>query len=132
MNPKTYTIDNIAFMLKTDLTLNESEEVSNLLRGLYCPPQADSGVTIAGNFTGAQIKRFLEIVLEPVSAGAAVQSESIGVRPAHIDKDGLPEGFNLGKIKESVQMEVFKDFFIERLAKLNNTASIFAESIRQQ
>jgi hypothetical protein len=37
-----------------------------------------------------------------------------------------------GKTKESVQMEVFKDFFLDRIRKANSLAEDFADSILQQ
>jgi hypothetical protein len=108
MENKTYTIDNTKFILKTDLTLDEGEEVQELLSGLFTQDN-----TIKGTFTGKQMKRFLELVLEPAEGN-------------------LPDNFNFGKTKESVQMEVFKDFFLSRVTKGMRITKDFAELIADQ
>jgi hypothetical protein len=105
MENKTYTIDNTKFILKTDLTLDEGEEVQELFSGLFAQDN-----TISGNF---KMKRFLELVLEPAEGN-------------------LPDNFNFGKTKESVQMEVFKDFFLSRVTKGMRITKDFAELIADQ
>lgn len=105
-----YEIAGIKFNLKTDLELDESIEISNLMKKLY----SESSNTITGEFSGEEMKRFLWIVLEPC-----------GNKP-------LLENFTFGKTKESVQLEVFKDFFLDRVKKANSLAEDFASSIVQQ
>lgn len=110
MEKKTYEIAGLKFNLKTDLELDESIEVSNLMKNL----SSESSNTIAGNFSSEDMKKFLSIVLTPA------------------DGKELPGSFSFGKIRESVQMEVFKDFFLDRIVKVNNLSEDFAGLIAQQ
>jgi hypothetical protein len=105
---KTYTIDNHKFILNTDLTLDEGEEVQKFMSKLF----AQDKTTIAGSYTSDEIKRFFEIVLTPIGE--------------------LPKDFSFGKTKESVQMEVFKDFFLSRVTKGMRITKDFAELIADQ
>jgi hypothetical protein len=104
MEEKTYIIDNVKFRLKIDFTLDETDQLQEIFSKLYTPDRK----TIAGNFTSKEIKTFLELVLEP--------------------QDKIHEGFSFGKAKESVQLEVFKDFFLNRIGRAGDLTSSFAPS----
>lgn len=81
---KTYLIDETEFKLK-DLTLDELEVVTKLLN------YSENSIDISNKNS----KKFLEIVLEPVT---------------ETDKN-----INYGKCKESTAIEVLRDFFSSRI-----------------
>jgi len=105
-----YTISNFEFVLNTDLDIDESVEANKLLGKLF----VQSANVITGDFTGEEIERFLATVLIPA------------------DNKELPEGFSFRKAKESVQLAVFRDFFLARMRKGMNIADEFAASMKQQ
>jgi hypothetical protein len=105
---KTYTIDKYKFTLNTDLTLDEGEEVQKFMSKLFAQDQ----MTIAGSYTSEEIRRFFEIVLTPIGE--------------------LPKDFSFGKTKESVQMEVFKDFFLHRVNLGKSIVKGLSELTEQQ
>jgi len=109
MDEKPYLIDTVKFRLKEDLDLDESLEASKLLKIFYSPSQS----LVVGESTGDDIKQFFGIVLEPV------------------DGKPLPDGFNFGKVKGSVQGRIFKDFFLAKVREANVIGSDFASSMKQ-
>ena len=108
MEEKTYKIKEIEFKLNDDFDIDESLELAALLKKLYI--QGTNIIT--ADFTGDEITRFLNLVLIPVSP--------------------LPADFSFRKAKESVQLEVFKDFFLDRLSKMRQTKKDLANLIGQQ
>lgn len=112
MPDKIYEILGVKFKLRPalDYDIDESEELSKLQKLLFSPSQN----IIAGEFTGNDMERFLQLVL--VTA----------------DGKPLPEGFGFRRTKEQVQLEVWKDFFLLRLKYGANIAQDLASSIEQQ
>ena len=99
MDEKEYVSDNKRFTLKVDLDLEESEIVSDFFKDSYAKGKTEINL---GNFSSSQVAKFFATVLEPV--------------------DGrLPAEFNFKKIKESVQLEVFKDFFLSRVQRAQDS-----------
>lgn len=98
MSERIYPIDGIEFVKRTDFTLDESEEIGNLLSVTM------SGNNLLGNFNG-NFKKFLSMVL--------------------VRKDGKPvEDISIfGKMLERTAMEIFKDFFFGKLKSANDMAS---------
>ena len=110
MDKNIYKIAETEFVSNDDLDLDESLEASRLLKIFFFP----STITVIAETTGDEIKRFMEIVLIPANG-----------KP-------LPEGFNFGKAKESVQIKIFMDFFLARIRKGVSTAEEFSELMTQQ
>ncbi len=79
--------------VKTDLTINESKRVAEILKKMSSPDPS----TIVAELTGDDLKEFLDIVTEK------------------------PEGFDVGELKESEALEIFKDFFLSRIEFAKNT-----------
>jgi hypothetical protein len=116
--PKTYTINKINFKLKSDLTLDEAEEVQELFKNLFIQEEQTGGL-VTGSFSNSEIKRFLSIVLEPASNKDKTEVKQY-------------EEFDFGKVKESTAVEVIKDFFLYRIKKYQDFTNSYAESIKQQ
>lgn len=116
MSKKIYKIVNVDFVLKTDLTLDEAEEVQELFKNLFIQGEQAEEQTglVTGSFSNTEIKKFLSIALEPVCTEAK-----------------LYEGFDFGKAKETVVVEVIKDFFLYRIKKYQDFTLSCAESIKQ-
>lgn len=93
MQRKTYTIGSDVFYLKDDLTVEESESVQELIDGLYEQEQNNR----SGSISRCGIKKFLALVLEPAGC-SRLQNET-----------------DFGKAKESVVLDVIKDFFLRRM-----------------
>ena len=112
MEEKIYVIDGVKFKLRPELDydIDESEELSKLQRVLFSP----SKNIIAGEFTGNDMERFLQLVLVPE-----------GNKP-------LPEGFSFRRAKEKVQLEVWSFFLLSRIKSGVNIAADLAGLIRQQ
>lgn len=104
-----FNIGGIDFKLKEDLDLDESEEAGKLLNLFFSP----STTTVIAQAKASDIKKFLSIVLEPA------------------DNSAVPDGFNFGKIKETVQVKVFMFFFISRVRKGSSITSESTELIEQ-
>ena len=121
MITKSYSIKNINFKLKTDLTLDEAEEVQELFKNLFIREDQFDGGTwlVSGNFSNSEIKKFLSIALEPVELTGKTESRTI-------------DEFDFGKAKESEAIEVIKDFFLHRIKKYQDFPLSYAESIKQQ
>jgi len=101
LDNKVYEIGGIKFKFK-DLTLDEQEHVE----------QIQSRVTVkdgtaTGDFTGAEVREFLNIILEPVN-------------PAEYQKDIF------GKINTSLIPVIMGDFFL-RTVKLNVVSRNYLE-----
>lgn len=109
LKDQVFRIGDVEFKLKEDLDLDESEEAGKLLNLFFSP----STTTVVAQAKASDIKKFLSIVLEP-SDGSTV-----------------PDGFNFGKIKESVQVKVFMFFFISRVRKGSAISSESAELIEK-
>ena len=111
MNEKLYEIANVKFKLRPELDydIDESEELSKLQRILFSP----SKNIIAGEFTGNDMERFLQLVL--VTA----------------DGKPLPEGFSFRRAKEKVQLEVWSFFLLSRIKSGVNIAADLAGLIGQ-
>lgn len=117
---KYYLISDIKFRLKTDLTLDEAEEVQELFKSLFLQGgQADeqSGL-VTGTFTNAEIKKFLSIALEPVDVPNNAGEKFI-------------EEFGFGRVKETVAIEIIRDFFLHRIKKYQDFTLSCADSIKQ-
>jgi len=113
MDNKFYYIDKVKFQIKEDLTLDESEYLEKFFSKSFSENQKN--LIMLGNFTATDVKKFFETVLEPTD-----------------NNTPLPDGFNFGNIKESVQMDVFKDFFLKRVGRAIDLQRSFAASIEQQ
>ncbi len=85
---EVFEIEGRIFKLKDDLTLDESEEATNLLNLFF---SASSTMMIATANSG-DIKKFLGVVLAP------------------IDGKPLSEDFNFGKARESVLTKIVMFF----------------------
>jgi len=109
---KIYVIAGVKFKLRPELDydIDESEELSKLQRILFSPSQN----IIAGEFTGNDMERFLQLVLVPAES-----------KP-------LPEGFSFRRAKEKVQLEVWSFFLLTRIKSVANIAPDLAGLIRQQ
>jgi len=120
MQTKTYTINNVNFRLKTDLTLDEAEQVQGLFNNLFIRDgqSVDEEGMVGGSFTNSEIKKFLSIALEPA------------VIPANSCKQVIEE-FDFGSAKESVVIEIIRDFFLYRIKKFQDFTLSCAESIKQ-
>jgi len=118
---KSYTINNINFKLKTDLTLDEAEEIQGLFQNLFIQEGQTAGQSgsVTGSFSNSEIKKFLSIALEPVCLP---------------DKTGgkMCEEFDFGKTKESIVVEIIKDFFLHRIKNYQDFTLSYARSIKQQ
>ncbi|MDR3625271.1 MAG: hypothetical protein P4L45_00475 [Ignavibacteriaceae bacterium] len=117
---KYYLISDIKFRLKTDLTLDEAEEVQELFKNLFLQGgQADeqSGL-VTGTFTNAEIKKFLSIALEPTDVSNNAGKKFI-------------EEFDFGRAKETVAIEIIRDFFLHRIKKYQDFTLSCADSIKQ-
>lgn len=100
MIDKIYKIGHNEFRLKTDLTLDESERIQEVIKNIYTP----DGKTFAGNITGSEIKLFLSLSLEQIIApGTKSNSDNSNI--------------DFGKATESVVAEILKDFFLNRLKR---------------
>jgi hypothetical protein len=110
MDKEIYKILDVDFVLNDDLDLDESLEASRMLRIFFIP---ESGPVIAET-TGEEIKKFLQIALTPVNG-----------KP-------VPEDFNYGKAKESVQVKIFMDFFLARIRRGMDTTNEFAELMKRR
>lgn len=102
MEQKVYMINGVEYTLK-DLTLDEADEVNKII--VLC------GGTVALN--NKQTKRFLEIVLRPISPDA-----------------GAPSDF--GKCTENIALEVCKDFFSAKLASAQSLKRYFDDLAQNQ
>jgi hypothetical protein len=125
---KSYTINNKNFKLKTDLTLDEAEEVQELFKNLFISDEQASGQeyradgmsgVVSGSFSNTEIKRFLSLTLEPQYPNTGPGSKGFGE-------------FDYGKVKESVAIEVIKDFFLHRIKKYQDFTQSCAESMKLQ
>ena len=98
MAGKIYKIDDIDFNLNTDLTLDELEFVQKFFK-----KTSTDGTTISlGEFKKEEIIEFLKIILIPIKAHGIIE---------------------WGKIKESVQIDAIKDFFLSRMQRMNDLLS---------
>lgn len=110
MQKKMYQIDEAQYRLKEDLTVEESETVQELLDGFYT-----AGENCRNGIIPHQgIRKFLSLVLEPENAGRGV-SES-----------------DFGKARESVVLEVIKDFFLRRMRLTAAMADYFRNLMQEQ
>jgi hypothetical protein len=116
--PKTYTINKISFKLKSDITLDEAEEVQELFKNLFIQEEQLDGL-VTGSFSNSEIKRFLSIALEATPTSDKTEAK-------------LYEGFDFGKVKESTAVEVIKDFFLCRIKNYQDFTSSYVKSIKQQ
>jgi len=122
---KHYSIKNKNFTLKSDLTLDEAEEVQQLFQNLFIQEEQAADITsgqtglITGSFSNSEIKRFLSIALEP----ECIPGKS---------REDINDEFDFGKIKESTAVEVIKDFFLLRIKKFQDFTLNYAGSMRQQ
>ncbi len=91
-----YEINDVKFTLRTDLTLNQIDKISNLFGKIYA--KADN--VLVGSYTSQDIVKMLAILLETDSE--------------------LPNSFDFGDAKESVILEVIKDFFVSRIGSTQN------------
>ena len=121
MMQKSYSINNANFKLKQDLTLDESEEVQELFQNLFIRENQTKGqqVLVTGSLSNSEVKKILSIVLEPVS------------QPGGPGENKCRE-FDFGMTKESVVVEIIKDFFLNRIMKYQNFTASCTESIKQQ
>lgn len=87
-----YLIGGRYFKRKTEFNLDELSALETFAQKLV----AEDASTIRLKVTGEDMKDFLETVLTP------------------LDKKPV-EGFNFGLASETTVMDVFKDFFLERL-----------------
>ena len=120
---KSYLINKINFSLKSDLTLDEAEEVQELFQNLFIKSEQINGQSgspaglVTGSFSNAEIKRFLSIVLEPATMPGAIEEKP---------------NIDFGRVKESVAVEVIKDFFLNRIKKYQDFFYTYSDSISQQ
>jgi hypothetical protein len=121
MIPKTYCIDNLNFRLKADLTLDEAGDVEELFKNLFvqCEQVEGQNGLVTGSFSNSEIKKFLSIALEPVSSSDKQEGS-------------FYDGFDFGKAKESVAVEVIKDFFLYRIRRYQDFTLSYVESIKQR
>lgn len=110
MQKKVYQIDEDKFHLKEDLTVEESETVQELLDGFYASEEeCRSGAIPRGG-----IRKFLSLVLEP---------------------ENKEKNFNesdFGKARESVVLEVIKDFFLRRMHLTAAMTDYFRSLMKEQ
>lgn len=107
MQKKIYKINENNFSLKEDLTVEESEEVQELLNDFYS--SGENGIIPHGG-----IRRFLSLVL----------------CAENNDEQTLLADF--GKAKESVVLEVIKDFFLRRMRLTASMADYFRNLAQEQ
>lgn len=93
---KKYIINKHQFTLKEDYTLDDLDEVQGILRDMSATDNV-----ITGKVSNKELKRFLELVTEPIGK--------------------LPDNFNYNA-SEKAAMEVFKDFFLSRIELRKNTS----------
>lgn len=109
MQKKVYQIENAKFQLKEDLTVEESEKVQKLLNAFYSAGES----YVSENMPADEIKKFLSLVLEP-------------------EKASIPETVvDFGKAKESVVLEVIKDFFLRRMRLAMNITGYFKSLMKE-
>lgn len=84
-----YKIENKEFVLK-DLSLDELDQANKLLQRMEA---ADNSIEV--QFTNEELKQLLAIILEPKVPGTVV---------------------NMGAVKETVVLEIIKDFFLKRIS----------------
>ncbi len=94
-NSKIYIISGVGFELNTDLDLDEAEDVQKF----FGHTSLNNGSINLGNYKKEEVIRLYSIILKPKSGN-------------------LPENFSFSKIKESIQIEVIKDFFLSRIKKI--------------
>lgn len=121
MAKRIYNINDKNFILKTDLTLDEAEEVQELFQNLFIQEGQAEGQSgfVTGSFSNSEIKKFLSIALEPASPPVKAEGK-------------LYEEFDFGKANESVVVEIIKDFFLHRIKKYQDFTLSYADSIKQQ
>jgi hypothetical protein len=109
MQKKVYQIEKSKFLLKEDLTVEESEKVQKLLNTFY-----SAGENYVGeNMPVEEIKQFLSLVLEPENSSVAENT------------------VDFGKAKESVVLEVIKDFFLRRMRLAMNITGYFRNLMKE-
>ncbi len=109
MHIKHYQIEHMKFRLKEDLTVEESEKVQLILNSFYSAGED----YVNENMQAGDIKKFLSIVIEPE------EPDSTGVVP------------DFGKAKESVVMEIIKDFFLRRMRLAMNMTAYFRNLMKE-
>lgn len=102
-----YKIGDKDFILR-DLSLDQADEVNRLLL-----PMKGEGNHLEVKFTLKENNRLLSLILEPS------------------DLQEVPEEF-FGKCKESVSVEILKDFFLKRLMMRNNSMNFFTNLMQKQ
>ena len=107
MQLKAYEIEGAKYFLKEDLTLEESEQVQKLMNTLYT-----AGNNPNENYPSGEIRKFLALVLEQTESSIAET--------------------DFGKVKESIALEVIKDFFLRRMRLTLNTADYFRSLMKEQ
>jgi hypothetical protein len=117
---KSYLINGVNFKLKTDLTLDEAEEVQELFKNLFIQDgqTGEQSGQVTGTFTNTEIKKFLSIALEPDGS-------------YNKTRDKFTEEFDFGKAKETVAIEIIKDFFLHRIKKYQDFTLSCGELIKQ-
>jgi len=109
MQTKVYQIENIKFHLKSDLTVEESEKVQKILNSFY----SGGDNYVRENMPADDIKKFLSLVVEPEDQG---------------NLDAIPD---FGKAKESVVLEIIKDFFLRRIHLTMNITDYFRNLMKE-
>ena len=100
MEAKIYKIADKDFILNTDLDLDEREIIQS-----FFGKTVRTGQTINfGEFRKDEVVKLYSIILKPA------------------DGNELPPDFSLSKIKESVELDLIKDFFLSRMLKMPNLA----------
>jgi hypothetical protein len=109
MQKKVYQIEEDRYHLKEDLTVEESETVQELLDGFYAAgEECRDGVVPRGG-----IRKFLSLVLECDNKEKEVNEA------------------DFGKARESVVLEVIKDFFLRRM-RLTAAMTDYLRSLIQE
>jgi hypothetical protein len=109
MQKKIYQIEEAKYHLKEDLTVEESETLQELLDGFYTAGENCQNGIIP--HTG--IRRFLSLVLEPEDSQKQVNES------------------DFGKARESVVLEVIKDFFLRRMRLTAAMAEYFRSLMKE-
>jgi hypothetical protein len=102
---KTYSIDGVEVRFK-DLTYNETARVNEIMQ-------------FDGKTAEVNDLEFFKIVLEPVAKGNAKGTP-------------LEEVIDFGNIKESVQLEVLRDFLLSRIERQSEFKKSFMNSIKNR
>ncbi len=106
---KIYKVAGMDFILNTDLDLDEAEEVQNF----FSNATSVEGSVNLGNFKKEEVMKLYSIILKPVGGKE------------------LPKDFSFSKIKESVQIEAIRDFFLSRIKKISGLQSSLSGSTEQ-